>query len=163
MKETDDQAKNGEHDSVSQESMLAIEVRGKDTELWERREHRFVNRLLNSFLRLLGADIRPEITANKELLDAAETFAKSAQESLKVPQLKNIEREASIQLKLAEAKEKEAYARKLNLEADKLEMEIERECVLQSQKVIGILIARGELIPIEKDGELMLVYKKRNL
>lgn len=163
MKDFDDPAKKTEEVGGSNESMMAVEITGKDAGLWERRESRFVERLVNSFKKLLGADIRPEITANNELLDAADAIANSAKEALKAPQLKNLERQAAVRAKLAEAKEKEANARKIGLEADMLEMEIERERVLQSQAIINRLITRGELIPVEKDGELVLVYKKRKL
>lgn len=163
MKDVDEPAKKANQDDSYHESMIAIEVCGKDADLWERREPRLVERLANSFKKLLGADIRPDVTANNELLEAADTIANSAKEVLKVPQLKNLERQASVRLMLAKAKEKEANARKIVLEANKLEMEIEREQVLQSQAIIDRLITRGELIPIEKDGELVLVYKKRQL
>lgn len=145
------------------EKMVAIEICGKDPACWEAQEPRFVNRIVNSFKRLFGADIKPDVTANNELLDAADTLAKSAHEALKAPQLYSSERQASIKLKLAEAKEKEASARKVNLEADMLEMEIRKQAIAESQEYIDLLIKRGELIPIEKDGEFFLVYKKREL
>lgn len=150
---------------TTEEKMIAVDVRGKDSSLWEKREPRFTERLLNSFKKLLGADIKPDITANEELLDAADTLAKSALEVIRKPQLRNLERQASIQLKLAEAKEKEANARKVNLEADKLEIDLEiaREQIHISQAIIDLKIQRGELIPIIKDGELTLIYKKRVL
>lgn len=170
MSEYDDPPKTAERQlqaeeqiETGHENMVAIELCGKNPERWERREPRFIERLKNSFRKLLGADIRPEITANNELLDAADTLAKSAQEALKAPQLHNLERQASVKLKLAEAMEKEANARRTNLEADMLEIEVKSKHIHESQAIIDRLIQRGDLIPVEKDGELFMVYKKRKL
>lgn len=158
MSDIEDPAKFRSSSEPLSEQMLSIDVHGRDREIWEKREPRFVERILNSFKMLFGGDIRPEVTANTELLDAADTMAKNV---LSTPQIKNLERQVAVKLKMAEILEREANARKTSLEADKLAMEIERENVLHSQKVIELAIKRGELVPIKKDGELVIIYTKK--
>ena len=109
---------------------------------------------------MLGADIPASATANSELQNAADEIAKSAQEVLKKPQLENIERHANIRLKLAEAKEREANARKIALEADILEAEHERQEAHESQKIVDLMIQRGEIIFVERDDEIVFIVKK---
>ena len=51
-----------------------------------------------------------------------------------------------------------------NLQADRLAMEIEREAIqntLESQKMIDLLIQRGDLIMTERDGELVFIWNKK--
>ncbi len=147
-------------DESAGDSLVAIEITGKDLDTWNDRRPRFYERMLNSVINIFKSDIPPSATANKEMKESADDFLRSAQEKIKSPQLVNQERQASISLKLAEAREREANTRKIQLEADKLEMEIEQETVHQSQKTIEILIQRGELELLkEEDGELILLYK----
>ncbi|MEW8439698.1 MAG: hypothetical protein AB2689_16240 [Candidatus Thiodiazotropha taylori] len=144
----------------TQDNLITIELSGRNPERWKARKPRFLQRIGNSVKKLLGADIKPQFTADEELNNTAEEAIKSAKEAIRKPQLENEERQASIQLKLAEVKEKEAYARRTNLEADMLEIEIESKLIHESQEIIDRLIQRGALIPIEKDGELYFIYNK---
>lgn len=160
MSEKDDPVEKRPLHDATHENMLSIGIHGRDSDTWGKRGPRFVERIFNSFRSLFSGDVRPEVTANTELLDTADALAK---EVLNAPQLRHLEKQLSIKLKMAEIKEREANARKVGLEADKLEMEIEREQVLKSQKLIELAIKRGELIPVVENGELVLIYKKREL
>lgn len=146
--------------NCTDDTLITIDVAGKDPEIWKNRSQRFHERLINSVKKMLGNDIPASATADKDLRDAVDSLADAAQEKLKKPALMNLERQASIQVLLAEAKEKEANARRTNLEADKLEIEIERERVLESQRVIDLMIQRGELTVVEKDGETLFILRK---
>lgn len=140
--------------------LIAIEVSGKNKDIWKKRRPRFFQRLINSIKSLFKGDIPPSATANSEILDAADEILHSAQEAIKSPQLINQERQANIKNKYADTKLKEAEARKAALEADILEMEYEREMVHHSQKLIERMIQRGELILLKEDnGEIVLLYK----
>jgi hypothetical protein len=140
--------------------MIAIDVAGKDPDIWVKRSDRFHQRLLNSVKKLFGQDIPASATANIDLRDTVDAIAEGVHEKLKEPLLANVERQASVKVKLAEAKEKEANARRIGLEADKLEIELESERVHESQKMIDLLIQRGELTLIEQNGETIFIYKK---
>lgn len=146
----------------SSSMLLSVAFEGKDSEIWARQEPRFHQRIFNSLKKMVGQgrDIPASATANDDLKEAIDNVAQSAQEKLKGPQLINLERQANIAVKLAEAKEREANARKIDLEADKLEMEIERAKVHESQAVIELMFQRGELTLLEKDGVTYLVYSR---
>ena len=95
----------------------------------------------------------------------------SAKLKLKGAQISNLERHASISVKLSkaklneaklnEAKLNEAETRLKNLEAEKLEAEIERDLVLESQAFIERAFQRGELTSYEENGEIVISYKKK--
>lgn len=157
-----DKEKPEKNSDQKNEPMLAVSIVGKNSEIWEKREPRFVERITNSVKKIFGADIPAYATVDEDLKEAAEDLASSAKAAIKTPQLKNLDRQATINLKLAEIKLKEANARKTNLEADLLEQELKmREDVHNSQKYVDLLIQRGELIPVEKEGELIFIYKKK--
>ena len=85
----------------------------------------------------------------------------SAKLKLKGAQISNLERHASISVKLSKAKLNEAETRLKNLEAEKLEAEIERDLVLESQAFIERAFQRGELTSYEENGEIVISYKKK--
>ena len=147
-------------DSTDDSSLISIEVVGKDAELWDKRGKRFYQRLINSVKQMLGNDIPSSATADKDIKDAVDALAESALERLKGPLLTNLERQASVKSLLAEAREKEANARLIGLKADKLEMEIKRERIHESQRMIDLLIQRGELTIIEREGEIIAIVNK---
>lgn len=162
MSKIDDTKKPKEEVASHQESMIAVGVTGKDSKVWVDRKPRFLERLINSVKMLFGADIPASATANQEFQDTVDSMAKSAQEALKGPQLVNEERQASINLKLAEAKERAANARKVGLEADLLEAEV-RKTVHESQKIVNLSLQRGELKLFIEDGKITFVFNKRKL
>jgi len=141
--------------------MISVDLHGKDIEIWEKRSDRFHERITNSIKKIFGGDIPASATANEDLKEAIDDLAESAKQKLKTPQLNNIEKQITIRAKYAELKEREARTRKIELEADKLEMEIERAKVLESQKIIDLLIQRGELVMKQINGETVFIYKKR--
>lgn len=146
----------------SKESLLSIDLEGRDIQIWEKRRPRFHERLVNSVKMLFGKDIPPSATANEDLKKAIDTMGDSAIEALKAPQLKNLERQASVRVMLAEAREREAQARKIEIETEMMELELDRERrkVHESQQIIERLIQRGELVMLERDGETVLIYKE---
>lgn len=146
-------------DRVSKD-MISVELHGRDIEIWEKRSDRFHERITNSIKKMFGGDIPASATVNNDLKEAIDDLAESAKQKLKTPQLNNIEKQISIQAKYAELKEREARTRKIQLEADMLEIEVERARVLESQKIIDILIQRGELVMKEINGETVFIYKK---
>ncbi len=147
---------------VIHEPMISVSIVGQDQNTWLKREPRFIERILNSVKNFFGSDIPSTATANNEIQEAAENLVESAQQTIKSPQLINLERQANIKVKLAEVKEREANARKTTLEADLIEQEVKlREDVHNSQRIIDLLIQRGELVPIEKNGVMTFVYNKK--
>lgn len=144
----------------TEQSLVAVEACGKDSELWAEHNSRFITRLLNSVKNVFNNDIPPKATADNEIHDAIDNAADGLNEKLKGPKLVNQERQANIYKILAEAKEREAAARKLSLESDMIEMELERQKVHESQKMISLLIQRGELKIIEKDGETLFILNQ---
>ncbi|HSB95468.1 MAG TPA: hypothetical protein VLC91_03415 [Spongiibacteraceae bacterium] len=149
------------------EQYVAIEVVGFDRDTWKKRRHRFVERITNSFKSLMRSQVPGRRSLNDEAKEAVESLASSAQSILKVPQIKNLEKVASIQKQLSEvrvnnakAAEIEANARLKNLEADKLAYEIERDTILESQHVIDAMLKQGKIYPVLKDGQLTLVISK---
>jgi hypothetical protein len=157
------EVQNANTNSLRKDALIAIDIQGKSPEIWAHQEPRFYQRLLNSMKRMVGRgnDIPPRATADEEIKDTLDTILSSAQEKLKGPALANLEKQANVAVKLAEAKEREANARRLSLEADKLEMEIEREKVHESQRVIDLMIQRGELLVTERDGVRYFIYNSK--
>ncbi|MEM6484718.1 MAG: hypothetical protein AAF662_07035 [Pseudomonadota bacterium] len=154
----EDDEKGDQVPAAQNTSHIAIDLSGRDHTVWEKRSSRFFERILNSVKKYLGLDIPSGAPTDPKVLDALNSLSDSALATLKSPQLKNLERQASIKVKVAEAREKEALARKIELESDKLEMDIERERVIESQLTIDRLIQRGELTIIEnEDGRLTFI------
>lgn len=147
--------------STENKGNVSIEVSGKNVDTWKEKSPSFFIRLKNSLLKFLGADIKPAYTADNAIINLAENAVESAQALVKNPQLINQERQASIKLKLAEAEEKLANANKTNIESELLSIELERAKIINSQKYIDRLIQRGELVPVEKNGQIYLVYNKK--
>jgi hypothetical protein len=148
--------------SLDPAEMILLNIAGKDPVRWEKRKPHFLNRLINSVKGMMGTPFDRSNTANEEIQSTFDDIARSAQEVAKAPQLINAERMASITLKLAEAREREAVARKTNLEADMLEDEIKRKEIFESQRVIELLIQRGELLVKESDGQKYIILTGRH-
>lgn len=142
---------------IEEDRTISISASGQDEELWDKRKTRFFQRTMNSVKKMFGNDIPPKATLFPELECMGDQLLETTHERLKGPALVNMERQASVMLKLAEVKEKEANARKTELESDLLE--VERNRVLESQRHIDLLIQRGELVVSEKDGEVVLIYR----
>jgi len=146
------------------ESYISVDVFGKDVKLWEKRNPRFLARIINSLKNLLNSQIPGRKAVHDEVKEALENIAASGQEVLKRPQLTNIEKMASIQEQLSKVKLNEALAKKAEAEANKINTEVafqelEIEGIHQSQRVVDSLIKKGELYPMEKDGQLVFIYR----
>jgi hypothetical protein len=164
MSDSTEIQRSGKGGSISSDdhSLLAIDIQGKDPEIWAHQKPRLYTRIANSVKDLFSQnnDIPPQATANEDIKETIENLAYSAKAKLQSPQLANLERQANINVKLAEVKEREANARKIALEADRLEMDIEREKVHESQKMINILIQRGQLSLVEHEGEMCFILNR---
>lgn len=146
-------------DELTDTPLIAVEISGRDSAIWEKREPRFNERLTNSVKKVFGADIPPSATAEGDVKDIVDGVADAVNSKLKASTLINLEKQAAIKVKHAEVKEREANARLVNLQADKLALELEREQTHESQKMIDLLIQRGDLIMTECDGEIIFIYK----
>lgn len=144
--------------SDHKKEFIAVELSGKDKAVWIQRCKRFYDRILNSVRKLHKSDIPPMAKSDSEVRTVSDLLAKTAGAAIRGPLLKNLERQAALRLKVAEAREKEAIARKTELEADKLEFsfEAERNRVLASQHFLDLAIQRGEIVVLEHEGETVI-------
>lgn len=155
-----------QHDE-SDEPFISVDVTGIDRETWKEHGSKLSDRLKNTVKKLFGGDIPPRAeTIARDVEGFIDGIAASAHEKLKSSKMVNIERQASIVAKLAEAKERDANARRINLEADKMEMELEEKRkmakVFEAEKAISLMIQRGELtIQESADGRTLIIYDKK--
>ena len=63
-----------EINSVDEQSMIAIEIAGKNPEVWALRNERFFDRMVNSFKKFFGYDIPSRATAEGDINDAVEAI-----------------------------------------------------------------------------------------
>ena len=94
-----------ERENKSNNDLMAIDVVGKDLNTWKKHNSKFYDRLKNSVETVFSGNI--PIMAEKikkEITDFVNEATASAHEKLKNPKLINTERQASIEVKLAEKK-----------------------------------------------------------
>ena len=60
---------------LTETQLVAIEIAGKDANIWEKREPRFNERLTNSVKKLFGADIPPSATVGDDLKEVIDGIA----------------------------------------------------------------------------------------
>lgn len=144
------------------DQLIVINLSGKDPEIWRQRCKRFYWRIRNSVKRIFNSDIPPLASSDAEIRTVSDLMTTTALGAIKTPALKNMERQAAIRLKLAEAREKEASARMLELEGDKLELQLEgvRRKVLESQRLLDLAIQRGEIVVSEQDGAIVILIRE---
>lgn len=141
---------------------LAIDLNPKNLSIWEKAKNRFTTRVFSIFNNIKNWKLTKKTTVSQETGYAFENLIASSQAILQKPRLTNIEKQASIKLKLAEVKKLEAEARLINAQADEKNIAIEQaKQIRESQEKISILIKRGELIPIQKDGQLIFIYEPK--
>lgn len=150
----------------SSSSLIAIDVVGKDQNVWDKSSPRFLSRIIKSLRSLYSSQVPGRGNVHDEAKQALENAVASGQEIIKKPQLINLEKMAGIEVKLSQAKLNEALAMKAEAEANKINrelalQELEVEQVQYSQRVIDALIKRGELYPMEKDGQLTFIYQPK--
>ena len=147
----DDKPKDSKSDSNG--LFVSIDLTGKDKEIWDRQRPKFVARLINNIKSLWDSQVPGRTTVHEEAKKTLFDLAASAQDIIKSPQLKNMEKEAEIIKKMSEAKLNNSKARKIDAEAALIEE------VHNSQKVIESLMNKGELYPEIKDGKLHIIFK----
>jgi uncharacterized protein YbjQ (UPF0145 family) len=156
-----------------EEKLSAINLSGKDPATWEKRKSRLYDRIINTVRHLLGQDEKiSEETVAVDVQNALDSLADNASQRLKGPALVNAERQANIQLKLAQARELNANARLKEIEAaakekditvEELQALIERKEVLASQELVNTLVSEGRLSVINTgDGELVIAYRPKS-
>ena len=155
-----------ENGQKSSKSFLSVDLIGKDKKVWNVFQSRFVTRLVNSIRSVFSSQIPGRTTIHDEAQEALKNIAASAQDLIKAPQFKNMEKQAEIVKKLSEANLNNSKARKLNAEASLIEnnhsiTDITEE-VHHSQKVVDALIKTGELYPEVVDGKLHLIFKPKS-
>lgn len=147
--------KSTEKESDSRESFLAIDLVGKNKNIWEARRPRFIVRLINKIRSLWNSQVPGRSTLHEESKFALTNLVASAQEVIKSPQMKNMERQAEIVKKLSEANLNNSNAKKIDAETELIQ-------VLNSQKIVESLIKKGELYPEVKDGKLNIIFKPKD-
>ena len=141
--------------SGSNDSFLSIDLTGKDKKLWDVQRPKFVARLINNIKSLWESQVPGRTTVHEEAKKTLIDLAVSAQDIIKLPQLKNMEKEAEIIKKISEANLNNSKARKIDAETTLI------EDVHSSQKIIESLIKKGELYPEIKDGKLHIIFKPK--
>jgi hypothetical protein len=149
----------------------ALELSGKDRNLWQRLRARFIARLKKKMRGFFGRRSPRGKTVEAEATEAMDSAVNSLQALLAKAAIENEKSKVEIEKLRAEiertraesrftdakARESEAHAELLRVQSRKLELEIKVQQVQTSMTVIEAMIAKGQLHTREdKDGIYIL-------
>ena len=150
---------------IQHESMIAVDVVGKDQGVWEKRKNRFLERIHNTLESVLNSEIPGRGKIHEEAAELLKNAVESMQAIVKKPQLTNIEKTASINRALSEMRLRNAEADQIELNNELLKSEVEDkkwnmelQRTLHSQEYLKRLMLSGELYAQNDEGKLTFIY-----